>query len=281
MEKYVLEKTHMRTPTEDAMLAAVTAGIDVGNSTTKAVVLYDGQMSYAVIPTLDEPDILAQRALDQALDGANLSLNDVQSVFGSGVGGKGLEMARGNYISAITCAVKGIAHLHHSVRTVVDVGAEGFYAAKCDESGMLLEYEQHQKCGSGGGMFLEVAAEILGVELENMGELSLQATQDIQITATCAVFAESEIVSLIHKGIGRADILKAVHDSIAGRIASLLDSVVMESDVSFIGGVARNVGMVESIKKLAKVDVLVPEVPEIVVALGAALGAKTKGGEPK
>ena len=100
------QKTHIRTPAEDAMMASVTAGIDVGNSTTKAVVLYDGQISHAIVPTVDEAEIVASLALQQALDSANLFLNDLQCIFGSGVGGKGLEMARGNYLSAISCAVK-------------------------------------------------------------------------------------------------------------------------------------------------------------------------------
>ncbi|RLC96782.1 MAG: hypothetical protein DRI46_13555 [Chloroflexi bacterium] len=275
------EKSHVRTPTEDAILATVTAGIDVGNSSTKAVVLYDGQMTYAIVPSLEESQTLAERALLQALAEADLSLNDVQSIVASGAGGKEIALAGNHYLSSISCAVKGIAYLHPSVRTVIDVGAEGFCVANCDESGMLLEYEQHQKCGSGGGMFLEVAAEILDVELEEMGALSLQAEEEIQITATCAVFAESEIVSLIHKGKSRADILKAVHNSIGGRIVSLLSSVDFKRDVACIGGVARNAGMVNAIQSLANVDILVPEVPEIVVALGAAIGAKRKGGELK
>jgi len=281
MSENVVEKSHIRTPTEDAMLATVTAGIDAGNSTTKAVVLYDGQMSYGIVPSLEEADVVARQALEQALEKADLSLGDVQCIVSSGAGGKEIEMAADNYLSSISCAVKGINYLHPSVRTVVDVGAEGFYVANCDGSGALLEYEQHQKCGSGGGMFLEVAAEILDVDLEKMGELSLQASQDIQITATCAVFAESEIVSLIHKGIGRADILRAVHNSIGGRVVSLLTSVNFKQDVACIGGVARNAGMVEAIKNLAKVDILIPDVPEIVVALGAALGAQTRGDEKK
>ena len=127
-------------------------------------------------------------------------------------------------------------------------------------------------------MFLEVAAEVLEIDLNEMGALSLQASQNIQITATCAVFAESEIVSLVHKGITRPDILKAVHHSIGGRIVSLLSSVEIEKDVACIGGVAKNIGMIEAIKNLAQVDILVPEEPEIVVALGAALVAMKKGG---
>jgi benzoyl-CoA reductase subunit D len=275
------KKRYIRTPIEDAMLETVTAGLDVGNSTTKAVVLYNGQMSYAIVPTMDESEIVAGRALSQALDNADLSLNDIQNILGSGAGGKGLELADQNYLSSISCAVMGINHLYPPVRTVIDIGAEGFCVAKCDGEGMLLEYEQHQKCGSGGGLFLEVAAELLGVEVDKIGELSLQAAQDLQITATCAVFAESEIVSLVHKGKSRADIIKAVHDSIGGRIVSMLSSVAIEEDVACIGGVARNIGMVEAIKKMAKVDILVPDVPEIVVALGAALAAKEKGGEVK
>jgi activator of 2-hydroxyglutaryl-CoA dehydratase len=112
-----------------------------------------------------------------------------------------------------------------------------------------------------------------------MGELSLTATKDVPVTSSCAVFAESEVISRVYGGEAKADILKGINDSIAARVASMLLSLGIETDVAMVGGVARNVGMVDAIRRHGKTDILVPEAPQIVAALGAALAAKDRTGK--
>ena len=111
----------------------------------------------------------------------------------------------------------------------------------------------------------------LEVKLDEMGELSRKSTKDIEINAQCVVFAESEVVSLIHAKTAKPDIARAVHDSIASRITSLVRRVGVEKDVVLLGGVSKNIGFVDSLKKQLAMDLLIPDEPQIVGALGAAI----------
>jgi len=255
----------------------IVAGIDVGNATTKAVILNEGVLGYSIVPTTDESSIMAERALQQALQGAALTRDAIDAVVATGAGGPEVELAT-DHVTDVSCAVKGITWLLPSVRTVIDMGSEGCVVAKCDEEGNLIDYQTHQKCASGTGMFIDVIAEALEISLDEMGELSLKATKDVSITSSCAVFAESEVISRIYGGESKADILKGINDSIAARVASMLLSLGIEPDVAMVGGVARNAGMVDAIRRHAKIDILVPEVPQIVAAIGAALAAKERKG---
>lgn len=255
----------------------IVAGIDVGNGTTKAVILNEGLLGYSIVPTTDESRVVADRALRQALDSAALAFGDIEAIIATGAGGTEVDFATG-HVTDVSCTIKGINWLLPSVRTVIDMGAEGCMVAKCDEQGTLLDYQTHQKCASGTGMFLDVIAEALEVGIEEMGELSLKSTKDVAVTSSCAVFAESEVISRVYAGESKVDILRGINNSIAARVASMLFALGIEQDVAIVGGVARNVGMVDAIRRQIEADILVPEAPQIVAALGAALAAKERKG---
>ena len=256
----------------------ITAGIDVGNMTTKVVILSNGSLSYSIIPTEDESKVVADQALRKALESAGLAREAIDSIVTTGVGGTGLDFASG-YVTDVSCAVRGATWLFPSVRTVVDMGAESCIVAKCDQEGALLDYQTNQKCASGTGMFLEVVADALEVAIEDIGELSLESMKEVAITASCAVFAESEVISRVYAGESKADILNGIHNSIAARTSSMLQSIGMEKDVVMVGGVARDVGMIQALERQINADILVPEAPQIVAALGAALAAKDRKGK--
>jgi predicted CoA-substrate-specific enzyme activase len=132
----------------------------------------------------------------------------------------------------------------------------------------------NQKCGSGTGLFLDVVADALEVDIEAIGEMSLESTKRINMNSACAVFAESEVISLIHQGEKRSDILSAVFHMIAAKTAALAQAARMEKDIVFGGGVAKNAGMVKAMSDVLGTKILVPAKPDLLNALGAALEAK-------
>jgi benzoyl-CoA reductase subunit D len=161
---------------------------------------------------------------------------------------------------------------------VIDVGAEEGRTVRCDDRGKALDFAFNEKCAAGAGTFAEGMARALQVTLEELGPLSLQSTQAVQMNAQCAVFAESEVVTLIHDKTPREDIARAVLDAVASRIISMVRKVGFEKDVVLIGGMARNPGFVEAMKRGLEMEIHVPDDCEYVGALGAALAASEQAG---
>ncbi|MEM2977355.1 MAG: acyl-CoA dehydratase activase, partial [Thermoplasmata archaeon] len=152
-------------------------------------------------------------------------------------------------------------------------GAEEGKCLRCDAAGKVIDFAVNEKCAAGAGSFMEAMARALEVPLEELGPLALKSTKTIPMNAQCAVFAESEVVTLVHQKTAKEDIARAVNDAIADRITSMVRKVGFDPDVVLIGGVARNKAFVEAIKRNLQIQVMVPEDPEYVGALGAALAA--------
>lgn len=252
----------------------VTAGIDVGAKTIKVVLMADGRVkAKALVLSGFDQQASAKEALDLALKEAGLSFEEIGWVVSTGIGRKAIPYAKSD-VTEVRAAALGAVFLFPSARTVVDVGAEEGRAIKCDAKGKVLDFAVNEKCAAGSGAFTEAMARALEVKLEELGPLSLKSTQAIPMNAQCTVFAESEVVSLIHSNTPKADIARAVHDGLSSRIAAMARRVGVEPEVALIGGVARNVGFVDSLKRTLALDaVRIPEEPEFVGALGAALSA--------
>lgn len=249
----------------------ITAGIDMGAKTVKVVIVKDNKVSArSIVPTGFEPLESAEKAMDEAAKNAGISRKDIQRVFATGAGRKTIPFAANN-ITEVTADAKGAVFLLPSVRTVVDIGAEEARGISVDASGRVLDFAKNDKCAAGAGAFVESMSRALEVTVPQMIELSHKSTKEAPINATCAVFAESEVVSLIHSKIEKADIAHAVHDAIASRVSSMVRRIPIEKDVALIGGVANNSAIVEAMKKHLGVEIKVPENPEYVSALGAAL----------
>jgi len=251
----------------------IVAGVDIGSVATKAVVLEDGQVvGKAVARTgIDHPEV-GREVLESALAQAGTTREVVRRVVTTGYGRRSAKLGAG-VVTEITTAGRGAWALGApwgSVRTVVDLGGQDSKVILLDESGAVADFAMNDKCAAGTGRFLEVMAGVLRVTLEEMGELSLRATDPVTINATCAVFAESEVVSLIAQGRGPADILAGVHNAIASRLTSMVRQ--LDGDrVLFVGGGARNQGVRKALEDTLGREVHVPADPEFVVALGAAL----------
>ncbi len=253
----------------------LTAGIDMGAKAIKVVILDDGKVrARSLVLSGREKEKLAEQALDEAVKKAGLSRNDIESIVSTGIGRKRVPFAKDS-ITMPSADVKGILSIFPSVKTILDVGAEEGRAIKCDEKGTIRDFATNEKCAAGAGTFVEVTARTLEVKLEEMGELSLKSTERVDMNAQCAVFAESELVSLIHRKLPKVDIIHAVHDAVAGRIESLARTIEVQKDVALIGGVALNAGFIECLKNRLEVDIKVPENPDFIGALGAAIIAVT------
>lgn len=255
-------------------------GIDCGAKFVKALILEDDKVraKSSVLSGFDQK-AAAQEALDRALKEAGLKKEDVIQITATGAGKEEASFAQ-NMITEVSANAKAVNLLFPSVRTVIDVGAEEGRAIKINDKGKVIDFAINEKCAAGVGAFTETMARALEVELEEMGPMSLKSQRSVPMNAQCAVFAESEVVSLIHAKYAKEDIVRAVHDAMADRIASMIRRIGVEAEVALVGGLARNVGFVDSLKRDLKQDLVIPDDPEYSCALGAAFAAqeKAKGG---
>jgi benzoyl-CoA reductase subunit D len=253
-------------------LITITAGIDSGCQSTKAVVISSGRIiGKGKVLTSPDPAQAVHSSLEKALGDAGISRKEVSRIAWIGPGsdlGRIADMA----VDGIKAMARGALFFFPTVRTVADVGAEDGRAARIDARRNVLDFVVNEKCAAGAGAFIEVMARALEVSVEEMGALCLQSTKDIPINAHCVIFAESEAVGLIHANTKKTDISKAVHDAMAARIVSMIRRVGMTPDVALIGGVARNPGIVSALKRGLGLDrLLVPDEPEYGAAVGAAM----------
>lgn len=254
----------------------VVAGMDVGSRTTKIVLLAgDEIVSHSIVAAGIDLRESCERALREALKKAKLSAKDVVHITATGIGNKAMQLADDEVVES-AASVKGVLWLFPSARTVIDVGAEATKAIACDDKGNVVDFARNEKCAAGVGAFVEAMARALEVEVDEIGPLSLQAQNEIQLDATCVIFGESEVVSLIHAGTPKADIARSIHDAIATRTISMVRRIGVREDVVIIGGLAKNSGVVDSLKRCLRSTILLPGEPQIVTALGAALLAAAK-----
>ncbi|MBI2854299.1 MAG: 2-hydroxyacyl-CoA dehydratase [Chloroflexi bacterium] len=267
-----LSKPHVKATAGTHVLVA---GVDIGSVTTKAVIINgDRVLGTSIIASADDAEAGAKAAIKEALERAGIRSNPDLCVVSTGVGGKGLSFSKGHKTAA-TCLAMGAHYLYHSVRTVIDIGGESCTVVKVDEGGHLTDSINHDKCAAGTGLFLQQMARLMAMTLPEVSSLSLQAQGRADISGTCAVFAESEVISHVHRDppTPKADIAAGIHYAVAGRLASLCKRVGIEKDVLVVGGVALNAGLVAILEEELSIKVLVPESPQTVAALGAALAA--------
>jgi benzoyl-CoA reductase subunit D len=249
----------------------ITAGIDCGAKNTKTIILKDGKIiGRAMVPTGFDLGKAVESSLEKAFQKAGIARADIQRICGTGSGKNAVKMAD-DAVNDIKAISKGAHYFFPNARTVTDVGAEEGRAAKIDEKGNPVDFAINEKCAAGAGVFIEAMARALEVTIEEMGRLSLQSDKEIPMNAQCAIFAESEVVGLIHAKTAKPDISKAIHDSMAGRIASMIRRIGVYEDVAMFGGVAHNPGLMAAMKRELKVEkIYIPDEPEYGAAVGAA-----------
>jgi len=246
------------------------AGIDIGSGTTKCVVVDEAGAVRGRGQTKTKADFekVSREALEAA--GARVGGDAVGYVATTGLGRYAVPF-RDIQITDLTCGARGAATLFPESGFVLDVGAQCSRAIRLRDGGKVKEFHMNEKCAAGSGGFLERAAKYLEVTVADIGLMSLGAKRPQAISSVCAVLAESEIINHVSEGIAVENILRGIHNSLADRALSLLKRVGMDGPVTFIGGVARQEGMVVALRDKLGVQINVPDGPEYTTALGAAI----------
>jgi len=249
----------------------ISAGIDMGTQRVKVAILKDKEIiarnqNFSGF----EPTIVAEQTFEEALKSAKISREDVKHVTATGAGVTMANFADST-ISVMGADARAGAHFFSSARTVIDVGAEDARAVKCDEKGRMLDFIVNARCAAGAGTFIEAMARALEVKMEDMGSLSLKAERASPINASCVIFAESDVVSLIHREEPKTEIARAIFDAMAERVSSMARRLGITPDIVLLGGVANDVGFVASLKRILGMELLIPEEPMYAGAVGAAL----------
>ena len=263
----------------------LTAGIDVGSSAVKSVILRlrgeDGEEVLAM-----RADRIRRRDLRKvihesfalALEEAGLRVDDLAYVASTGEG-ELVDFRRGHFYGMTTHA-RGAVFLDPRVRAVLDVGALHARAMRIDERSKVLGYRMTSQCASGSGQFLENVARSLGVSLAEVGTLSCSARSPEQVSSICAVLAETDVINMVSRGIATEDILKGIHQSMAGRYVKLLRAIgAAEAHVLITGGLAADAGLAGAMREIAEADGLAMQIhthPDSIYA--GALGAALWGG---
>ena len=248
------------------------AGVDIGSTMTKVVIMNQATLASVIGPTGPEHRKLANRVMEEALAEAKLAFKDITYVVATGYGRINVPFAD-KQITEISCHARGVAHLLPEVRTVIDIGGQDSKGIKLKE-GRVVDFVMNDKCAAGTGRFLEVTAEELGVSLEDMGRLSLEAENRVEISSTCTVFAAQEVVAKLSEGVALPDIIAGLHEAIAIRIYGMVRRLKIEREVALTGGGAKNIGLVKALEAKLGFPVLVPPEPLITGAIGAALLGK-------
>ena len=250
------------------------AGVDVGSTQTKAIVVDEDRkiVGRALIDTGANVMLAAESAYQKALADAGLSEEEVVYVIGTGYGRYRVTFGD-TQVTEITCHARGAVHMFPNTRSVVDMGGQDTKAIRVSPTGEIVDFCMNDKCAAGTGRFLGAAAAALEIPLGELGVVALRAEKPVKISTTCTVFAESEVVSWLGKGKKIEDILLGVHQSIVSRSLGLMRRVGIEPEVTFTGGVTRNIGVVTVLNEMLGFAVNVSEESHYMGALGAALFA--------
>jgi bzd-type benzoyl-CoA reductase Q subunit len=261
----------------------ITAGVDVGSVGSKAAVLIDGEVySWGVMRTGSNSPDSAKKALDWAMEGTGLRLDDFNYIVGTGYGRVNVPMAN-KAITEIACHAKGANYIWGpSVRTVLDVGGQDIKAIRCDETGRVTSFLMNDKCAAGTGRGMEVFADLLKIPIEKIGEVSLKVEEEPPpVSCTCVAFAKTEAMGLLRKGWSKEKVLAAYTHAMAIRMGNLIKRVGLEKEFVITGGQSKNIGIVSRIETQLGVKCLpMPDWrengldPMIAGAIGAALFGK-------
>jgi predicted CoA-substrate-specific enzyme activase len=253
---------------------AYAAGVDVGSTQTKAIIINEEAeiVSRSLVDTGANVVKAAEQAFHKALVDGDLREEEVEYVVGTGYGR--YRVTFGNtQVTEISCHARGSVKMFPKTHTVLDMGGQDTKAIRVSETGEVLDFCMNDKCAAGTGRFLGAASSALEIPLDELGPTALLAEKPVRISTTCTVFAESEVLSWLGKGKKIEDILWGVHQSIASRSVGLLRRVGIDEEMTFTGGVAKNVGMIKALEENLGMKLNVSEESHYMGALGAALFA--------
>jgi predicted CoA-substrate-specific enzyme activase len=253
----------------------IVAGIDIGSSSSKAVIMKDGKiLAWNIVPTQPDSNKTAAVVMDNILKYAGLSMDKIDYIVSTGYGRVNVPFAQKN-ITEISCHALGNNRLFPEVRTILDIGGQDCKAINCNEQGKVTTFAMNDKCAAGTGRYLERIANTLNLSLEEIGNLSIATINSpVRIESYCVVFAERDVQILLLQGKNRNDILAGVLDAITDRIYSLLLRVKLLEAFAISGGVAKIPGVVKRLEDKLGVKFCIAPDPQIVGAVGAACFAE-------
>lgn len=248
-----------------------TLGIDIGSTTSKAVVLKNGSIviSKDLIPFgtgTEGPEKVYQSVLNKA----KISENVLSNVIVTGYGRFTFKHAK-QQISEVSCHAAGMHFLMPSVRTVIDIGGQDAKALSVNKDGKLIDFVMNDKCAAGTGRFLEVMSRVLNIPIDKLGEISSRAHRPVTISSICTVFAESEVISQLASGANIEDVVAGVHRSIAKKTASLALRIQLKDNIAVSGGVALNPGIIQELSVALNRPVYTVKDAQLAGAYGAAV----------
>lgn len=249
----------------------LTMGIDIGSTTCKCIILRDGSEigGRAIVP-LGTGTTGPQQVFQTALRSGGFVREDIDRILVTGYGRFSFDEAD-TQKSEITCHAQGIHYLFPTARTVIDIGGQDIKVLHINERGMAENFVMNDKCAAGTGRFLDVMAGVINVRTEDLGSISMEAENEVRISNTCTVFAESEVISKLSANVRLADLVAGIHTSVATRVASLVFRNGVIKDVAMSGGVALNQGIVSALSRELKIEILVHKDCQFAGAIGAAL----------
>lgn len=249
-------------------------GVDFGSMASKAIILDQDQKivasGCAMKGAVSEEGV--EVAVNEALYKAGLELKNLSQVVSTGYGRRKLDFVN-RTITEITCHARGAVYLFPDCRTVIDIGGQDSKVIRIDTKGLVEKSLMNDRCAAGSGRFLEVLAGALQLDLDVIGEMSLQATEQVTVSSMCTVFAETEVISLLAEGKEKKDILGGVHRAIAGRVAGMARKLGIAEPVAMTGGVSRNIGLVRALEETLRLEMRISPISQLAGALGAALYA--------
>ncbi len=250
-------------------------GIDVGSVSTDAVLLgQEGEVkAYCIVKSGFDHKTAIESAMNKVCCEAGIACSEIKGIVGTGYGRRNVPGAC-KTVTEISCHAMGIHSIFPQVRTVIDIGGQDSKAICVSEEGFVETFVMNDKCAAGTGRFLEVMANAMGVEIFELGALALAAKKVEPISSICTVFAESEVISKIAEGCSREAIVSGIHHAIGERLMGMAASIGVKKPIALTGGVAKNSGVVKALSKHLGNDLLIPDDPQIVGALGAAIYAK-------
>ncbi len=251
-------------------------GIDIGSATSKGVITKDGDLVvHHLLPSGTDYKMTAEKLREELLSKASLSQKEIACTIATGRGANNVLFA-GQQVADIICCARGINSIFPSVRTVIDVEDQSSQVIRIGEEGRVVNFTTSEKCAAGSGRFLQVIANVLRMDLKDIGPLSLKSGNPVTFTTGCAVFGETEAISRVAEGNSKEDILAGVHKALAEKIFALAERLGLEEQYAITGGGGLDIGLIKAIEGKLGIQLLVPPYPQLVTALGAAIIAAEK-----
>lgn len=250
-----------------------TLGIDIGSTTSKCLILKDGvKIAASSLVRGGIGTAGASEVIEKVFEESGLVREDINAVTATGYG-------RGHYqdadaqVSELTCHALGARFVFPEVRTVIDIGGQDAKVIAIDEFGVMKNFLMNDKCAAGTGRFLDVMANILRIPVHELESYAARSSTPAAISSTCTVFAESEVISQLAKGVDTADLVAGICVSVANRVAALVKRLGIVPAVCMSGGVAQNSGVRRAMENAIGENILCSENAQLFGALGAAIHA--------